>query len=55
MYEAVAGSAQLGTTRTLWWLEELLGPTGGGFCVVVIVRASLDAVPGMPRGVWALG
>ena len=31
------------------------GATGGGFCVVVIVGASLDAVPGMPRGVWALG
>ena len=46
---------ELGPTLTLGWLEELLGHTGGGFCVVVIVRASLDAVPGMPRGVWALG
>ena len=31
------------------------GTTGGVFCVVVSVGASLDAVLGMPRGVWALG
>ena len=31
---------------TLWQLEELLGPTGGEFCVVVMVGACLDAVRG---------
>ena len=40
---------------TLWRLEELLGPTGGGFCVMVMVGASLNAVPGMPKDVWVLG